>query len=78
MSDAPGGASASSPVVVSVRPQPDPAVLAAIVAAVEEAWPRPAVGDADAARPAPVAWRFSGRWWNQPVATSRQRPLVGH
>jgi hypothetical protein len=67
----------SVPVVVSVRPQPTPAVLAAIVAAVEEAWPRPAPRDADAARTRPAAWRFSGRWWNQPVATRRQRPLVG-
>jgi hypothetical protein len=60
--------------VVSVRPEPDPAVLAAIVAAVEEAWPRPA--PPDTARSGPPAWRFSGRWWNQPVALRRQRPMV--
>jgi len=63
----------ASPVVVSVRPEPDPAVLAAIVAAVEEAWPRPAPRPA---RQGPPAWRFSGRWWNEPVATRRQRPMV--
>jgi hypothetical protein len=65
----------AAPVVVSVRPEPDPAVLAAIVAAVEEAWPRPVPVEADT-RARPAAWRFSGRWWNQPVATRRQRPLI--
>jgi hypothetical protein len=62
-------------VVVSVRPEPEPAVLAAIVAAVEEAWPRPQRDDVGKKHP---PWRFSGRWWNQPAAMSRQRPVVGH
>jgi hypothetical protein len=62
-------------VVVSVRPEPEPAVLAAIVAAVEEAWPRPRPDDAG--RHAPPAWRFSGRWWTQPAAMNRRRPVVG-
>jgi hypothetical protein len=45
--------------------------LAAIVAAVEVAWPRPAVaaGSAEAPR-----WRFSGRWWSKPVPLRRSRP----
>ena len=68
---------AGAPVVVSVRPVPDPAVLAAIVAAVEESWPRPRPVDADVGKTRP-AWRFSGRWWTQPAATSRRRPVVGH
>jgi len=67
----------TAPVVVSVRPEPGPAVLAAIVAAVEEAWPRPRPGD-DAAQPRRPSWRFSGRWWTQPVAMSRSRPVLGH
>jgi hypothetical protein len=48
-------------------------VLAAIVAAVEVAWPRPvvAVSDDDLR---PPAWRFSGRWWVAPVAARRARP----
>jgi len=72
VSSAPDGA----PVVVSVRPEPVPAVLAAIVAAVQEAWPRPRPAvDAGPKRP---AWRFSGRWWTHPAAMSRQRPVVGH
>jgi hypothetical protein len=54
------------------RPEPDPAVLAAITTAVELAWPRPAAPGPDA--PSPSAWRFSGRWWNKPVPVSRDRP----
>ena len=73
MTDAPGPRTTQ---VVSVRPEPEPAVLAAIVAAVEEAWPKPQPRDDRRARPA--AWRFSGRWWTEPVAGRRQRPLVGH
>lgn len=53
---------------------PSPEELAAIVAAVEVAWPRPVVVQDDASRP-PV-WRWSGRWWlpRRPVAANRQRP----
>ncbi len=61
---------------MSVRPEPEPAVLAAIVAAVQEAWPRPRP-DEDASVVRPV-WRFSGRWWNQPAALRRVRPRPGH
>jgi hypothetical protein len=53
---------------------PSPQELAAIVAAVEAAWPRPVVV---AAAPAPRSpWRWSGRWWasDQPVAAERRRP----
>jgi len=59
--------------VVAVRPAPEPAVLAAIVAAVEEAWPRPVVPTADVDGGVP-AWRFSGRWWTKPSAMRRVRP----
>jgi hypothetical protein len=65
-----------APVVVSVRPEPDSAVLAAIVAAVEESWPRPR--PVDNVRTKRPVWRFSGRWWTQPAAMSRRRPVVGH
>ncbi len=54
------------------RPEPDPAVLAAITAAVQLAWPRPV--PADEHDPVHEAWRFSGRWWNKPVPLSRNRP----
>jgi hypothetical protein len=54
------------------RPAPDPVVLAAITAAVQLAWPRPA--PADEQNPVHETWRFSGRWWNKPVPLSRNRP----
>ena len=64
----------AKPEVLSVRPAPEPAVLSAIVAAVEEAWPRPAPAGAEAR---PSAWRFSGRWWSKPSALRRDRPGSG-
>jgi hypothetical protein len=54
------------------RPEPDPAVLAAIASAVQLTWPRPPVPDEQ--QPVHEAWRFSGRWWNKPVPVSRARP----
>jgi hypothetical protein len=46
--------------------------VAAIVAAVEVAWPRPA---AASSRIEPAQrWRFSGRWWTKPVPLRRGRP----
>ena len=55
--------------------QPTPAEMAAIVAAVEVAWPRPVVVAAETVDRPPV-WRFSGRWWlpRRPVAAGRVRP----
>jgi hypothetical protein len=46
--------------------------VAAIVAAVEVAWPRPAgpAGGPEATQ----RWRFSGRWWTKPVPLRRSRP----
>ena len=61
--------------MASPEPAPPSAeVLAAIVAAVEVAWPRPAaVADAP---PEESPWRFSNRWWmpRRAPAASRQRP----
>ena len=68
------------PASLSLRepPPPDPAVLAAIVAAVQLAWPRPA--PADEHDPVHQPWRFSGRWWHKPDAAAAQptlsRPLT--
>jgi hypothetical protein len=45
--------------------------VAAIVAAVEVAWPRPV---AETPSEAPPRWRFSGRWWTKPVPLRRSRP----
>ncbi len=52
---------------------PTPEELAAILAAVEMAWPRPVlVADGTDREP---KWRFSGRWWGaRPGPTSRVRP----
>jgi len=54
------------------RPLPEPDVLAAITAAVQLAWPRPAAPDQS--DPLHEAWRFSGRWWNKPLPLRRDRP----
>jgi hypothetical protein len=65
-----------APEVVAVHPAPEPAVLTAILAAVEEAWPKPLpAATADPQRSS--AWRFSGRWWSKPTAMRRDRPGVG-
>jgi hypothetical protein len=45
--------------------------VAAIVAAVEIAWPRPVADEAPESLP---RWRFSGRWWTKPVPLRRSRP----
>jgi hypothetical protein len=58
--------------VDEIRPTPTPAEVAAILAAVEALWPRPAA-PAEAPVSAPT-WRFSGRWWRKPVAARRDRP----
>jgi hypothetical protein len=53
-------------------PGPTDEELAAIVAAVEVAWPRPTV--ASSAQEPPPRWRFAGRWWSKPVPVRRGRP----
>jgi hypothetical protein len=63
--------------VVAVRPPAEPAVLTAIVAAIEEAWPRPVLSDGANDRPVSSAWRFSGRWWSKPTPLRRDRPRPG-
>jgi hypothetical protein len=54
------------------RPGPPAEVLAVITAAAQLLWPQP-VGP-DAQDPVHDAWRFSGRWWAQPVTMRRARP----
>lgn len=54
-----------------ISPDPSDEEVAAIVAALEVAWPRPV----DPSTPAePNRWRFSGRWWAKPVPVARARP----
>jgi hypothetical protein len=72
----PATTGAASPEVVAVHPAPEPEVLAAILAAVDEAWPRPSPPEpSDAGKVS--AWRFSGRWWSKPTALRRDRPWAG-
>lgn len=53
-----------------IRPVPTDEEAAAIVAAVEIAWPR-----AVAVVPPPAErWRWSGRWWSKPMPLRRRRP----
>jgi hypothetical protein len=61
----------STPMVHDVRPAPTDPEMAAILAVIEVAWPRPVVGAAD---DSPSRWRFSGRWWSRPVNSRRGRP----
>ena len=53
---------------------PSPEQLAAIIAAVEVAWPRPVDVVDDTDHPSP--WRFSNRWWTprRAPASARVRP----
>jgi hypothetical protein len=54
--------SSVGPVVVSGSP--GEAEVAAIIAAIEMSWPRPA--PAPSKKPAQsTAWRYSGRWWQE-------------
>jgi hypothetical protein len=73
---APDGRAASphSP-LVEVAGEVDPAVMAALVAAVDAVWlrpKRPVAPDLDRVR----AWRFSGRWWSRPATSRRVRPRI--
>lgn len=55
---------------MEISPTPSDEEAAAIVAAVEVAWPRAAGGPS----PETPRWRFSGRWWSQPIPLRRTRP----
>jgi hypothetical protein len=59
-------------VVGEIAGDPTDEEVAAIMAAVEVAWPRPVIAE----EPSPTVsrWRFSGRWWTRPVPTRRARP----
>jgi hypothetical protein len=59
----------------SITPVPSDEEAAAIVAAVELLWPQAASGSPTESRRGSV-WRFSGRWWSQPIPLRRARPWV--
>ena len=52
--------------------EPSSGELAAIVAAIEVVWPRPQAPPA--VDEPPPSWRFSGRWWTEPINSRRDRP----
>lgn len=55
-----------------ITPDPSDEEVAAIVAAVEGAWPR---AGAEAPQGGlPPRWRWSGRWWSRPIPQRRVRP----
>jgi hypothetical protein len=53
--------------------EPEQEELAAIVAAIEIAWPKPVVVTPPAVD-ARLRWRFAGRWWSKPSPARRDRP----
>mgnify|MGYP003641305781 CR=1 FL=1 len=55
---------------VEITPPPTDEEAAAIVAAVQLAWP----GGATEPPKAVPRWRFAGRWWSQPIPLRRDRP----
>lgn len=58
---------------ISVQPPATAEETAAIVAAMEFLWPRPAVV-VPPTNDRHGAWRFSGRWWARPATARRARP----
>ena len=58
----------------SVHPAPTPDEAAAIMAAVEALWPKPALETMPPSREKTLAWRFSGRWWHRDRFARAERP----
>lgn len=58
----------------SITPAATDEEAVAIAAAVEALWPRAVAGDVSDQRA--NVWKFSGRWWSQPVPLRRARPWV--
>jgi hypothetical protein len=62
-------------VAMEIQPAATDEEAAAIAAAVEALWPKPLL-DGGAADRRPSVWKFSGRWWSQPIPLRRARPWV--
>jgi hypothetical protein len=71
MSTTEATATAPTAVAISRGGEATDEEVAAIVAAIEAAWPRPVAAAEDEQ---PPRWRFSGRWWTKPVPLRRNRP----
>jgi hypothetical protein len=59
----------------SITPAATEDEAVAIVAALEAMWPRPVAADGAPDR-RPAVWKWSGRWWSQPIPLRRARPWV--
>lgn len=59
----------------AITPVPTDDEAAAIAAAIEVLWPRQA-GETEREPRRGSAWRFSGRWWSQPIPLRRARPWM--
>jgi hypothetical protein len=59
----------------SITPAATDEEAVAIASAIEALWPRPMVADNGTER-RPAVWKFSGRWWSQPIPLRRARPWV--
>ena len=57
--------------MAEITPTPTDEEAAAIVAAIEVAWPRAGVVETRDNAP---RWRWSGRWWTKPMIARRDRP----
>jgi hypothetical protein len=55
--------------------EPTDEEMAAILAAIEIAWPKPRAGGPTAVHNEPPRWRFAGRWWSKPIPARRDRPF---
>jgi len=53
--------------------EPTEEEMAAIIAAVEMAWPKPVVATQPVTEEV-SRWRFAGRWWSKPIPVRRDRP----
>lgn len=58
----------------NITPTPTEEEAVAIAAAVQAMWPVPVIV-ADDAAVRDTAWKFSGRWWNRPLPSRRDRPF---
>ena len=59
----------------SISPAATDEEAAAIAAAIDALWPQPMLAAGGDVRRPPV-WKFSGRWWSQPIPLRRARPWV--
>jgi hypothetical protein len=60
--------------VNAISPAPTDDEAVAIAIAVEALWPKPIVTAAGVHHDRPMAWRFSGRWWQRDRLAHADRP----